>query len=117
VLAAVAPAPVEPSAFQLLSILLTTESLLFAGLTVAITLAGATPFGRQIAVLPVALACAATLILGVVAAAAVLSWTDLFAGSNWPKGHSRRVEAIALLSAIVTQPAIALSIAVGIWRG
>jgi hypothetical protein len=103
--------------FSLFSALLTMEGLLFAGLTVSVTLSAAAPFGRQIAIRPAVLAFGAALLVGVVALAAVLAWTDLFLGANWPHGLNGRIEAVALLLAIVAPPIIALALAIGILRG
>ena len=100
-----------------LSMLLTVEGLLFIGLTVSITLTAASPFGRQIAVAPVALAVGTALCITVVAVAAVLAWTDLFLGAHWPNGLNGRFAAIALLLAIVVPPMIAITLAIGIRRG
>ncbi len=99
----------------ILSLLLTTESLLFAALAVAVTLSGSSVFGASTWGPPWVLAFIATAVLGVVAAAAVLAWTDLFLAHNWPTGWNSRIEALALLFAIVAQPLVALVVAVGIW--
>lgn len=101
----------------LLMLLLSTEGLLFAALTVSVSLAASSTFGPRTVVAPEALAFIATGILAIVGAAAALAWTDLFVGSNWPSGWNSRFETIALLFAIVAQPLVALLIAVGIWRG
>jgi hypothetical protein len=102
---------------SLLSTLLTTEGLLFAALSVSISLSGASLFGSRTVVPPAALACTAAAVLVAVATAAVLAWTDLFLGAHWPGGWNARLEAAALLFAIVGQPVIALFLAVGVWRG
>lgn len=100
-----------------LSLLLTTESLLFAALTVAVTLSATSMFGQSTWGPPWVLAFIATVVLAVVASGAVLAWTDLFLARNWPNGSNARLEALALLVAIVGQPLVALVIAIGIWRG
>lgn len=104
--------------FGVLSLLLTTASLLFAALTLSASLSAGSSlaFGARTSVPPAALAFTAAGVLSTVAAAAVLAWTDLFLGSDWPSGWNGRLEAVALLVAIVAQPSIALLIAVGIWR-
>jgi hypothetical protein len=101
----------------LLSALLTTEGLLFAALSVSVSLSAASTFGPKTVIRPAVLAFVATGVLVTVAMAAVLAWTDLFLGENWPTGWNGRLEASALLFAIVVQPSIALVLALGIWRG
>ena len=107
---------VGPTQLGLLPLLLTTEGLLFAALTVGVSLSASSTFGSRTLVSPATLALIATGVLGIVGAAAGLAWTDLFLGTGWPAGWNGRLEAIALLFAIVAQPAIALLIAVGLWR-
>ena len=101
----------------LLSALLTTEGLLFAALSISVSLSGASTFGPKAVVRPVILAFIAAGVLATVAVAGVLAWTDLFLGDHWPASANVRLEVIALLFAIVAQPLIALILAVGIWRG
>jgi hypothetical protein len=101
----------------LLSLLLTTEGLLFAALTVSVSLSASSTFGPRTSISPATLAFIAAAVLAIVAAAALLAWTDLFLGNNWPEGWNGRLEVLVLLFAIVAQPLIALVIAVGIWRG
>jgi uncharacterized membrane protein len=84
---------------------------------VGVSLSASSTFGPPTVVSPAALAFIAAGLIAIVAAAAVLAWTDLFVGSSWPSGWNGRLEAIALLFAIVAQPLVALLIAVGIWRG
>jgi hypothetical protein len=102
---------------NMLSALLTTEGLLFAALSISVSLSGSSTFGPKTIIPPTALAFVAAGILSVVAIAAGFAWVDLFAGDKWPAGSDARVEALALLFAIVAQPVIALVIALGIWRG
>jgi hypothetical protein len=101
----------------LLALLLTTEGLLFAALTVGVSLSASSVFGPPTVVGPATLAFIAAGLIAVVGAAAVLAWTDLFLGHGWPSGWNGPLQAIALLVAIVAQPLVALLIAVGIWRG
>jgi hypothetical protein len=103
--------------FGLMTTLLTTESLLFAALSVGLSLAAAAPFGRAVAVRPGVLALAAAAVLTFVGVAAVLAWCDLFLGAHWPKGSDGQIEAIALLCAIIAQPVFAGVLAIGIARG
>jgi hypothetical protein len=100
-----------------LALLLTTEGLLFAALTVGVSLSASSMFGPPTVVPPAALAFIAAGLIALVGAAAVLAWSDLFLGSGWPSGWNGPLEALALLFAIVAQPLVALLIAVGIWRG
>jgi hypothetical protein len=116
-LVAFAAAPTGLTKLGLLSLLLTTESLLFAALTVSLSLAATSTFGSRTVVSPVALGFVAAAVLAVIGIAAVLAWTDLFALGSWPAGWNVRVEATALLVAILAQPVIAFVIAVGVWRG
>jgi hypothetical protein len=102
---------------SLLSVLLTTEGLLFAALTIGVTLAASSTFGPKTLVSPATLAFIAAGVLMIVGTAAILAWADLFWGKGWPAGANGRVEAIALLFAIAVQPLFALLVAVGIWRG
>ncbi len=101
----------------LLPILLTTEGLLFAALSISVGLAARSTFGPRTVLPPAALAYVAAVVLATVAAAAVLAWTDLFGGDCWPGGWNLRLESLALLFAIVVQPLIALLIALGLSRG
>lgn len=65
---------------------------------------------------PATLAFVAAGVLAAVGAGAVLAWTDLFLGTNWPAGWNGRLGAISLLLAIVAQPVVAVLIAIGISR-
>jgi hypothetical protein len=100
----------------MLSMLLTTEGLLFAALTIGVSLATGSMHGSRTIVRPAALAASAAIVLGVLGTAAVAAWSDLFLGANWPDGWNHRLEAGALLVAIVAQPLIALVITIGVWR-
>jgi hypothetical protein len=114
---AVAASPSGLTKLGLLSLLLTTEGLLFAALTVGVSLSARAKFAPPTVVPAPVLAFIAAGVIATVGAAAVLAWTDLFLGGHWPLGWNGRLEAIALLVAIAAQPLIALLIAVGIWRG
>lgn len=96
--------------------LLTTEGLLFAALTIGLSLAAGSTHGSRTVVRPAALAATAALVLGILGVAAVAAWSDLFLGASWPDGWNRRLGAAALLLAIVAQPLIALVITMGLWR-
>lgn len=99
-----------------LSTLLTVESFLFASLSLGTSLAGGTPYGRVHLVPPRVLGAIATAILVLLAVGALGSWFDLFTGSGWPSDTAGVLWAISLLIGIVTQPCIAVVIAVGLWR-
>jgi hypothetical protein len=101
---------------SMLSLLLTTEGLLFAALAVGVALSASSTFGARTVVPPAALAFVAASVLGVVGIAAVLAWTDLFLASSVSSSWNRRLEAGGLLLAIVAQPLVALLVAVGLWR-
>ncbi len=94
--------------------LVTVEGLLFAALSISATMASGGTFGAKTLGPPWLLAVISAAILGLVSAAAVLSWIDLFGGSNWPSSSDRLFEALGLLLAIVAQPAVAIIIAVGL---
>lgn len=113
----VAASPTGLTKLGVLSLLLTTEGLLFAALTVGVSLSASSKFAPPTVVPPAALAFVAAGVITIIGAAAVLAWSDLFLSPNWPGGWNGRLEAIALLFAIAAQPGIALLIAVGIWRG
>ena len=100
-----------------LSALLTTEGLLFAALSISVSLAGSSTFAPKTVVRPVTLAFMAAGLLVAVAVGAALAWTDLFLGGHWPASNNARIEAAALALAIVGQPVIAVLLALGVWRG
>jgi hypothetical protein len=102
---------------DLLIALLTTEGLLFAALAIAVGITGGSTFGPKTSLSPTALAFVSSAVLFAVGGAAVLAWTQLFGGAQWPAACTDRLEAIALLVAIVAQPVISLAVAIGIWRG
>jgi hypothetical protein len=102
---------------NLLAALLTVEGLLFAAFTVSVSLANTTIFGSKTIVRPTILASSAAAVLAIVASAAALTWVDLFTRRGWPESLDTRLEILALLFAIVVQPAIAVVIALGTWRG
>lgn len=110
-------APAGLTKFGLLSLLLTTEGLLFAALTVSVSLSASSTFGSRTVLAPALLGFIAAGVLAAVGAAAALAWADLFLATAWPADWTGRLEASVLLLAIVAQPLIALLIAVGVWRG
>ena len=72
----------------MLTSLLTVEGLLFAALSVSVSLSGSSTFGPKTIVPPAVLAFVAAGVLVLVAAAAVFAWTDVLAGERWPSGWS-----------------------------
>jgi hypothetical protein len=109
--------PAGLTKFGVLSLLLTTEGLLFAALTVGVSLSASSTFGSRTVVAPALLGFIAAGVLAAVGAAAALAWADLFLAPAWPSKLPGQVEAFVLLLAIVAQPLIALLAAVGVWRG
>ena len=99
---------------NILQTYVTMESLLFAGLSAAIALSASSVWGRVNAVEPAWVARFTAGLLLLIAAGAVLAWTDLFGGHNWPDGWNRRLEAIGILAGIVAQPLIALAISLNL---
>jgi hypothetical protein len=102
---------------DILSVLLTTEGLLFASLSISVAVAGRKVLGREQPAGPKWLAGAATIALWIVAIAASTAWADLFTGcSRWPDAPTGKFQAVALLLAIVAQPLIAAGVAWGVFR-
>lgn len=99
-----------------LGVLLTTESLIFAALTLTLTVLEIAR-GRVLRLpsSPLALSVAIVVVLGLVAAGAFVAWSQVFTGSvvrPWPQATI----AIALLIAIVAQPIVALALVLGFRR-
>jgi hypothetical protein len=102
---------------SLMTALLTAEGLIFAAMSFSVGLTATDAFGSKTAVSPGALAYVATFVLAVIAVGAVLAWTDVLAGDQWPSGANGQIEALVLLFAILAQPILALVVAIGIARG
>lgn len=96
---------------NVLTTYVTMESLLFAGLSAAIALSATGTLGRKTPIEPWIVATITAVLLMMIAAGAVLAWSDLFGGKNWPASCNRRFEAIGILLGIVAQPLIAAAIA------
>jgi hypothetical protein len=94
--------------------LLTAEGLIFAALSIASAIAGAAALRAPTWGPGWLLSVIASVVLVLVAAAAIFAWADLFTGSGWSKSIDRHVEAIGLLLAIVAQPIIAVYISIGL---
>lgn len=93
--------------------MLTVESLLFAGMGVALTLSGPQPAIRDLALRPSTLGkVVATFITGV-AVAAVLMWTSVFA-DPWPCDLRGTIVAVVVLAAVVGEAVFAWFVAVAL---
>jgi hypothetical protein len=98
------------TAAQSLTLLLTTESLLFAALSISVTLSSPTLGGRGITRRDVfRLAAAVVTVLGFIAIAAGFAWWQIF-GDNWPTGWLSRIEGIGIAVGIVAELGIAIVI-------
>src|SRR5256885_6415692 len=94
------------SAAQALTLLVTMESLLFAGLNVGLALAIPVAGGRNISRAGAhRLAAFALGALTIVAAGAILAWWQVFADA-WPGSALRVIEAVAVLIGIAAQPVL-----------
>jgi len=101
---------------NLLTALLTTESLVFAAISVSVSVGGKEAFGLRPFPPAAVLVVLAALTISFVGFGAALSWVDLFAGHRWPSGTDAQVGVIALLLAILVQPVFAIAVAVGFFR-
>lgn len=90
----------------ILTALLTTESLLFAALSVSVALSGETKSGRMLVSDPFKFGCAVALVITAVAIGAVFAWWGAFAG-GWPDNVTRGVGTSVLLVPIVLEPIFA----------
>jgi hypothetical protein len=98
-----------------LASLLTVESLLFAALSVAVTLSNPGSRPRDLRVQPVTLGYLAVGFLGLVAFGAFMAWWSIFA-TDWPCSFRGSVIAGTLALAILGQPLFAWLIASGLRR-
>jgi len=89
-----------------LTALLTTESLLFAALSVSVALSGETKSGRMLVTDPFKFGCAVAAVITAVAIGAVFAWWGAFAG-GWPDNVTRGVGTSVLLVPIVLEPIFA----------
>ena len=96
-----------------LGALLTTETLLFAGTSVAIALSAGSALGQRRRISAFALAAAAAALLVVVATGAVAVWWDAY-GDDWPRRFSGQVTAACVLIGILAQPAFAVAVALNV---
>lgn len=103
---AVAPAAASTDVGTALTALLTTESLLFAALSVSVALSGETKSGRMLVSDPFKFGAAVALVISVVAIGAAFAWWGAFAG-GWPDGLSAGVASAVLLVPILLEPLFA----------
>lgn len=103
-------------ATQSLTVLLTTESLMFAvfAFTPALT---SGPIGRtMLARTARKAATAAAAVLTVLGAGAAAAWVNLFLVGDWPAGFLGWFPVVAILAGIVAQPIFAWVFVAKIWR-
>jgi hypothetical protein len=98
-----------------LAVLLSTESLLFAALNVALVLSAPSAFGSDSWV-PRLLSAAAASVLTAVAAGAGSAWVDLFVVGQFPHGGFAKAAVLLIALGIVAQPVLAVVIAAVVWR-
>lgn len=98
-----------------LSLLLTTEALLLAALTISVVLTEPSPSGRNPLVARGWLAIAVALAITAVATGAGAAWVDLFT-HPWPVELTGGIEAVAVAVGIGGQPLFAWWIALGVAR-
>lgn len=96
-----------------LTVLLTTESLLFAAFGISITLAQETDEGRHPFVAKGRLAIVIALIITCVATGAATAWWDVFS-PKWPTTWREEVQAGGIGAGIIGQPMLAWFI---VWLG
>jgi hypothetical protein len=98
---------------QSLTLLLTTESLLFAAFNVGLALGTPVAGGRNISrASAFRLALFAVLALTAVALGALLAWWQVFV-DHWPGSFLREVEAAAAVAGITVQPIVSFIAAMG----
>jgi hypothetical protein len=98
---------------QTLTTLLTVESLIFAALSVGITVTTPVAGGRSPYLATGRLARRIALTLTAVAFAAGLAWWQVFTEPAFPRGFFRWAEAVGVVVAIMAQPYFAWRLALG----
>lgn len=93
-----------------LAVLLTAEGLLFAALSVSVSLSNVGNRPRKMDMSPYAMGIVAATVIAVIAFGAFAAWWEIFV-PDWPSGRGRSVFAVAILVAIVAQPAMTVLIA------
>jgi sterol desaturase/sphingolipid hydroxylase (fatty acid hydroxylase superfamily) len=96
-----------------LATLLTVEGLLFAAVSVALSLSNPGSRVRDTPIAPKTLGYLAATFLSLVAFGALMAWWTIFA-VDWPCGFRNSVIALTIGIAIVGQPAFAWAIALGL---
>lgn len=100
---------------QAFTTLLTVESLLFAGLGVALTLSTPQAHHRRTVLSPQAAGAWIASFITLVALSAVLMWTSVFA-APWPCDVRGAIVALVVLATIVGQAGLAWFIAIALGR-
>lgn len=108
-------APTQFAAKDVLTTLMTTESLLFA--VFALTLSfGASSLGRTMLAAPARwMAAVAAVVLTVLGSGAAIAWGNIFLG-HWPSGFVHWFPIAALAAGILAQPAFAWLIVFKLFR-
>jgi hypothetical protein len=105
-------APSTSNAFgvgEMLPLLLTTESLLFAALSAIVALSGETEFGRPLLTPPFGFGLTLAAAIWFASLGALVAWIDVI---GWtPTGASATVAAYALLVMILVEPLAAIWVA------
>jgi hypothetical protein len=97
-----------------LAVLLTTEGLLFAAFSFAITLARATDRVRTYPRLGFVVAGAAVGLLSLVAVGVILAWWRIFVFDGWQTGLAMQMVALIILGAAIAQPVLAVGLSVAL---
>ena len=103
----------EFTSVNALTALLSTESLLFTALNIALALSA--PTGKRLRMKPRTFAIAAAGLLAIIASGALMAWFDTFL-RNWPTGWYGVFPAICIAIGIVAQPPIAYLVARDVGR-
>jgi heme/copper-type cytochrome/quinol oxidase subunit 3 len=109
------PTALDPGAFtdaSAMTLLLSTESLLFAGFSLARSYAKTESQDRTWLVKPRPLAWCMVAALAVVATGAACAWATVFQG-DFPRTLPDRIMALAIIFAIIVQPLLSFLLAFG----
>ena len=107
------PTPAVLSQPDALVVLVTIETLLFAALSIILTLNDVKDRVPDLPLRAHELGYCAVALIGIVGLGAVTAWAALF-GSRWPGGFTRGAEGLAILVGIVVQPVAAWALARGL---
>jgi hypothetical protein len=102
----------DPFAVILLPTLLTSESVVFGLLSVAVALSASTPLGRRGRPRASTIANCGTALVGILAVGATGAWYRLFLRHGWPVDAALKVAAGSLIVGILLEPSIALAVAI-----